>query len=151
MKPLFTGLVVFILTGLLAHAQPCQLPSPTYSNALVCGWPKHQMLILTLSDKETGDLVSHETMTVMLPRSASFAGGVYTLRYCLIIECVNRKYRVTLSQFAVQENGSLRAMLIETYCQKADKDRQYFSIALDKQANEILVSLQETVKAYASF
>ena len=87
----------------------------------------------------------------MLPRSASFAGGVYTLRYCLIIECANRKYRVTLSQFAVQENGSLRAMLIETYCQKADKDRQYFSIALDKQANEILVSLQETVKAYASF
>lgn len=51
----------------------------------------------TLSDKETGDLVSHETMTVALPRSESFAGGVYTLRYCLIIEYANRKYRVTLS------------------------------------------------------
>ncbi len=104
----------------------------------------------TLSDKESGDLVGRVSQTVVLPRSESSAGGVYTFRYSFIIECTNRKYRATITQIELEESGA-RPTPIETYCQKNEADRQTLYSALDLQLKASMASLQESVKNYKPF
>lgn len=106
---------------------------------------------LALSDKETGDLMSRETVLVRLPRSEDFAGGVYTLHYWILIECANRKYRATLTQIDVVDTGTNRLVPLETYCMKSDKEDQLFYVELDKQLVHKMTQLQTAVKAYSSF
>ncbi|MVM31398.1 DUF4468 domain-containing protein [Spirosoma sp. HMF4905] len=105
----------------------------------------------TLSDKETGDLVGRFTQVVTLPRSESSAGGVYTFRYSISVECSNRKYRATITQITLEETGSTRPSPIETYCQKNEKDLQVIYSELDKQLKNTLAALQENVKNYKAF
>lgn len=104
----------------------------------------------TLSDKESGDLVGRVTQVVTLPRSANSAGGVYTFRYSLTIECTNRRYRATISGLELTEAGS-RAVPVETYCQPNEADLRTLYTTLDKQLNARLTSLQESVKTYKPF
>ena len=104
-----------------------------------------------LSDKETGDLISRSTQVVTLPRSESSTGGVYSFRYSIVVECTNRKYRVTISQIDLEESGAARPTPIETYCQKNDKELQVIYAELDKQLRNVLISFQENVKNYKAF
>lgn len=104
-----------------------------------------------LSDKETGDLVSRSTQVVTMPRSESSAGGVYLFRYNLVVECTNRKYRVTISQIDLEESATSRPTPIETYCQKNDKELQVIYAELDKQLRSVLTAFQENVKNYKAF
>ena len=115
-------------------AQSCHAPGDTFS----------------LSDKETGDLVGRVSQVVTLPRSEQSAGGVYTFRYSFVIECANRKYRATITQLDVLENGG-KATPIETYCQKNEADLRAIYAALDGQIRDRLASLQEGVKNYKPF
>ncbi|QMW00356.1 DUF4468 domain-containing protein [Spirosoma foliorum] len=114
--------------------QSCYSPGDTFS----------------LSDKETGDLVGRVSQVVALPRSEHSAGGVYTFRYSLIIECTNRKYRATITQLDVLENGT-KPTPIESYCQKNEADLRAIYIALDGQINLRLTSLQDYMKNYKPF
>ncbi len=102
-----------------------------------------------LSDKETGDVVGRVTQVVTVPHSETSPGGVYTFRYNLVVECTNRKYRVTLSQVELEDGG--RPAPIETYCQKPEKDLQVVYAALDTQLRGVLAGLQEGVKNYQAF
>jgi hypothetical protein len=104
-----------------------------------------------LSDKETGDLISRSTQVVTLPRSESSAGGVYSFRYSLVVECTNRKYRVTINQIDLEESATSRPTPIETYCQKNDKELQMIYTELDKQLKSVLTAFQENVKNYKAF
>ncbi len=114
--------------------QSCYLPGDTFS----------------LSDKETGDLVGRVSQVVTLPRSEQSAGSVYTFQYSMAIECTNRKYRVTITQLAVQESGT-RPTPIERYCPKNEADLRVIYAALDQQIKDRLASLQESVKNYKPF
>jgi len=107
--------------------------------------------VFALSDKETGDLISRATQVVTLPRSESSAGGLYTFRYSLVVECSNRKYRLTISHIDLEESGNSRLTPIETYCQKNDKDLQVLYTELDRQLKNVLASFQENVKNYKAF
>ena len=104
----------------------------------------------SLSDKETGDLVRRVSQVVTLPRSEQSAGGVYTFQYSLVIECTNRKYRVTITQLDILESGA-KPTPIERYCQKNETDLRAIYTALDAQINHQMVSLQESVKNYKPF
>lgn len=105
----------------------------------------------SLSDKETGDLVGRVTQVVVLPRSESSAGGVYTFRYSFVVECSNRKYRATLTQITLENTGAARPTAIETYCEKNEKDLQLVCSELDKHLKTTLAALQESVKNYKAF
>lgn len=115
-------------------AQSCYSPGDTFS----------------LSDKETGDLVGRVSQVITLPRSEHSAGGVYTFQYSLVIECTNRKYRATITQLDVLENGA-KPVPIESYCQKNDVDLRAIYTALEGKINHRLASLQESVKNYKAF
>ncbi|WP_020599498.1 DUF4468 domain-containing protein [Spirosoma panaciterrae] len=107
--------------------------------------------VVSLSDKETGDLVGRMTQTVTLPRTEHSAGGLYTFRYSFIVECANRKYRATLTQITLEEPGNARSTPIEWYCLKGDKDLQAIYAELDKQLKNTLARFQENVKNYKTF
>ncbi|MBE7174676.1 MAG: DUF4468 domain-containing protein [Williamsia sp.] len=115
-------------------AQSCQSPGVT----------------LALSDKETGDIVGGFMQIVTLPRSERSIGGLYTFRYSFVIECTNRKYRATITQIELEDNGA-KPTPIETYCQKSETDLQAIYSVLDQQLKSRLASLQEAVKNYKSF
>ncbi|AKD54012.1 DUF4468 domain-containing protein [Spirosoma radiotolerans] len=115
-------------------AQSCYSPGDTFS----------------MSDKETGDLVGRVSQVVTLLRSENSVGGVYTFRYSLIIECTNRKYRVTITQLDVLENGT-KTTPIESYCQKNEVDLRAIYTALDTQINHKLTSLQKYIENYKPF
>ncbi|MFD2933373.1 DUF4468 domain-containing protein [Spirosoma flavum] len=104
----------------------------------------------SLSDKETGDLVGRVSQEITVPRSESSAGGVYTFHYSFVIECTNRKYRATITQIDVQDNGT-KSIPIELYCQKNPTDLQAVYSELDLQLKSKLASLQENVKNYKPF
>ena len=106
---------------------------------------------VSLSDRETGDLVGRMTQVVTLPRSESSAGGVYSFRFSFMVECTNRKYRATITQITVEDTGNARSTPIELYCQKGDRDLQAIYAELDKQVNHTLALLQENVKHYKPF
>ena len=106
--------------------------------------------MITLNDKETGDVAGRFTQVVILPRSDRSAGGLFTFRYSFVIECTNRKYRATITQIEWEENGA-KPTPIETYCQKVEMDLQTIYSMLDQQLKARLVSLQETIKNYKSF
>lgn len=114
--------------------QSCYSPGDTFS----------------LSDRETGDLVGRVSQVITLPHSEHSASGVYTFRYSLIIECTNRKYRATITQLDVLENGT-KPTPIESYCQKNEAELRAIYTALDGQINHRLASLQEYVKNYKPF
>jgi len=105
----------------------------------------------TLSDKETGDVVGRVTQVVTVPRSENSPGGVYTFRYNLVVECTNRKYRVTLGQLELEDGAGGRPAPIETYCQKPGKDLQVIYAELDTQLRGVLKGLQDGVKEYQAF
>ncbi|WP_223861000.1 DUF4468 domain-containing protein [Spirosoma validum] len=103
-----------------------------------------------LSDKETGDLAGRFSQTITIPRSENAAGGIYTFRYNYVIECANRKYRAVLTQIELDE-GNGRYTPIETLCQKNEKNLPSICQELDRQLNNLLGSLQESMKNYKAF
>lgn len=105
---------------------------------------------VSLSDKETGDLVGQLSQVVRLPRSDYSAGGVNRFQCSVIIECANRKYRVTITHLDVQEAGG-KSTPIEVYCQKNEADLKATYTILDQQLKAQLSSLQEHIKNYKSF
>jgi hypothetical protein len=105
----------------------------------------------SLNDKETGDLVSRGKQVVSMPRSESFAGGVFSFRYSFVIECSNRKYRATITQIDVEDGNSDKLIPIEVYSQRNEKDLQLIYQELDKQLKGTLQLLQENVKNYKGF
>lgn len=107
--------------------------------------------LFALSDKETGDVVGRVRQVVTVPRSENSPGGVYTFRYSLVVECANRKYRVTLSHLELEDGAGGRSAPIETYCQKPEKDLQVVYAELDTQLRGVLARLQEGVKDYQPF
>jgi len=107
--------------------------------------------IFLVSDKETGDLVSRSKLTLTLPRSDGFSGGVFSFRYSVVVECSNRKYRATLTNIGVEDGSSEKPIPIETYAQRSEKDLQLIYSALDQQLKAHLVALQENVKNYKAF
>ncbi|WP_420150858.1 DUF4468 domain-containing protein [Spirosoma sp.] len=156
-----------IMSGGLHGILPVVNQKVTYSEVIDCGSVSQSDLfrrarlwvvqsghasneLFALSDKETGDLAGRFVQTVVLPRSETSAGGIYTFRYSYLIECANRKYRATLTQIEVDE-GNGRFSPIETYRQKNEKDLQAMSQELDRQLKNVLTSLQESVKNYKSF
>ncbi|GAB3317270.1 hypothetical protein GCM10027299_08460 [Larkinella ripae] len=106
----------------------------------------------SLSDRETGDLVGKAVQVVTLPRSETSAGGVYSFRYTVVIECANRKYRATISHIEWLEGGAdTKSVPVESYCQKNEKDLRAAYTELDKQLKTVLASLQDEVKNYKAF
>lgn len=153
--------------GILHGGLPIVNQKATYSEVVDCGSVSQMDLFrrarlwviqsghtanepFALSDKETGDLAGRLIQTIVVPRSESSAGGMYTFRYCYVIECANRKYRVTLTQIELDE-GNSRFAPIETYRQKNEKDLQVICLELNKQLNGVLISLQESMKNYKTF
>ncbi|MFC5412527.1 DUF4468 domain-containing protein [Larkinella bovis] len=105
-----------------------------------------------ISDKETGDLAGKATQVVTLPRSETSAGGFFSFRYTFVIECANRKYRAMITHVELLDGGlETRALPVETYCQKNDKDLRAAYAELDKQLKAVLASLQDEVKNYKAF
>jgi hypothetical protein len=104
-----------------------------------------------VSDKETGDLVGKAVQVVTLPRSETSAGGVYSFRYTFVIECANRKYRATITHIELEGGADTKAVPVEIYCQKNDKDLRTIYSELDKQLKVVLASLQDEVKNYKAF
>lgn len=104
-----------------------------------------------VNDKETGDLVSRGRVVVNLPRSDNFTGGIFAFRYSLVIECANRKYRATITQFDLEDSVGERLTPIETYAQRNDKELRVIYADLDRQIRKVLAGLQENVKNYRTF
>ncbi|MCE6992655.1 DUF4468 domain-containing protein [Dyadobacter sp. CY323] len=105
--------------------------------------------VTLLADKETGDFVSQGNLNVTLPRSESSPGGSYQFRYVLIVECVNRKYRASISSIEFQDNG--RFIPIKSFNLKSEKELQLFSAELENKMKGILLYLQENVRDYKTF
>jgi hypothetical protein len=103
-----------------------------------------------LADKETGDLVSNEKLTITVPRSEISVGGVYSFRYTLTIECANRKYRASISNIRIQE-GAEKLISIEAFSLKSEADNQVLFAALDTKLKSILKDIQVNVRDYKSF
>lgn len=103
-----------------------------------------------VSDKETGDLVGKAVQVVTLPRTETSTGGVYSFRYTVVIECVNRKYRAMITHVEL-ENGDAKPVPVEVYCQKNDKELRAIYSELDKLVKVVLASLQDEVKNYKAF
>lgn len=103
-----------------------------------------------LADKESGDIVSNEKLTITLPRSENSVGGVYSFRYTLTIECANRKYRATISNIKIQE-GSEKLIPVETFSLKSETDNKLFFGSLDTKFKSILSDIQLYVRDYKSF
>ncbi|UFH53732.1 DUF4468 domain-containing protein [Spirosoma sp. KNUC1025] len=163
----FVGCPPVIMNEKLHGILPVTNQRVSYSETVDCGSTSQQDLFRrarlwlaqsghllnepgSLSDKETGDLAGRCVQPITLARSESSPGGIYTFRYSYVIECVNRKYRATLSQVEVDEGGG-RFSPVETYCQKNEKDLQSIYLELDKHFKGTLASLQESVKNYKSF
>ncbi|WP_128543256.1 DUF4468 domain-containing protein [Larkinella soli] len=106
--------------------------------------------VLHLNDRETGDLAGKATLTVTVPRSEVQAGGVYSFRYTFVFESTNRKYRATISHLEWLDSGG-RAVPVESYCPKNEKDVRTIYAEADRQVREMLASLQEDVKNYKAY
>ncbi|WP_338869274.1 DUF4468 domain-containing protein [Spirosoma sp. SC4-14] len=107
--------------------------------------------LFLVSDKETGDLVSRGKLTLTIPRSESFSGGVFSFRYSIVVECSNRKYRATLTNIGIEDGSAEKLTPIEAYTQRSEKDLQLIYTALDQQLKARLAALQENVKNYKPF
>ena len=103
-----------------------------------------------LADKDTGDMVSTGIVTVVLPRSEHSAGGIYNFRYNIVIECLNRKYRATISHIEIQEPNSKNTP-VESFTMQSEKNQKELYTGLDKKLKELQVSLQQGVKEYKAF
>lgn len=97
----------------------------------------------SVADKETGDLVSGGSFTITVPRSENSGGGVYTLQYVLSVECVNRKYRATIS-------GRLQGYS-KAFSSKSEKDSDPIKAELESRLKGLLQELQLAVKDYKPF
>jgi len=102
-----------------------------------------------VSDKETGDLVSYGTVTINMPRSESSAGGVYSFRYTLIVECANRKYRSSIRHILVQQNGNFAP--IELFNLKSEQETKDLFTIFDKKISLVLQDLEQNTKDYKAF
>jgi hypothetical protein len=106
---------------------------------------------LLLNDKETGDLVSNGMASVTLPRTESFAGGVYSVSYVLTIECANRKYRSTISHIEIIQIGNARSIPIDTFKLQSEKDTKLFQIELETKLKARLEDLKIYLKEFKPF
>lgn len=95
-----------------------------------------------VTDKETGDLASQGSFSLTVPRSEGSSGGVYSVRYVLTIECVNRKYRATIT-------GELAPL--KAFSSKSAKESEPFNAALEAKFKALLQELQANVKDYKPF
>jgi len=108
--------------------------------------PEDKILV---ADKETGDLVSHKTVVITIPRSENNAGGIYSVSYTLVIECANRKYRSSLNHMELLQNGTL--IPIESFNLKSEQETKDFYKALDKKLAIVLSDLEQNTKNYTPF
>jgi len=145
--------IIPLINGKAAYTQTVDCGSVTLAELfrrsriwLATANPENQMLV---SDKETGDLVSHGTMVVSMPRSENVAGGVYSFRYTLIIECANRKYRSSIVHIQMQQNGNL--LPIEFFNLKSEQETKDLYTVLDKKFTGLLLDLEQDTKDYKSF
>ena len=102
-----------------------------------------------VSDKETGDLVSCGTLIINMPRSENSAGGVYSFRYTLIVECANRKYRSSIRHILAQQNGNFTP--IELFNLKSEQETKDLFTILDKKIGLVLLDLEQNTKEYKVF
>jgi len=108
--------------------------------------PENQV---SVSDKETGDLAGYGTAVISMSQSESSVGGVYSFRYTLMVECANRKYRSSIRNILVQQNGNV--VPIELFNLKSDQETKDLFTALDKKMNLLLQDLELNVKEYKAF
>jgi hypothetical protein len=104
---------------------------------------------LLLQDKETGDLVSRGLISVTLPRSENYSGGSFTLSYVFSVECVNRKYRATISDIMVLQGGNQQNIAWESYTSQPESLK--LRTVLDTRFAEQLEILKKQVRDYQSF
>ena len=138
----------------------------TYTETVDCGsitqaelfrrsriWLSHSNpeMVIQIADKETGDLAGRGNMAVTVPRTESSAGGIYSFRYSLTIECVNRKYRTTISHIEVLDASNARTIPFEKFNLKSATEQETLHAGLDLKFKELLQDLQSEVKDYKPF
>ncbi|CAG4989729.1 hypothetical protein DYBT9275_00359 [Dyadobacter sp. CECT 9275] len=106
---------------------------------------------LLLNDKEMGDLVSSGLISMVLPRTESSAGGIYSVSYVLTIECANRKYRATIAKIEVLQSTSTRSVPAALFKLQTEQDTKQFHTELDMKLKARLEDLKLRVKEYKNF
>ena len=106
---------------------------------------------LLLNDKDTGDLVSGGNLSVMLPRTESFAGGIYTVQYVLTIECVNRKYRASISRIEVLQISMMKSTPLELFKLQSEKDTKQLQSEIEAKLKARLEDLKISVTEFKPF
>ncbi|MHA4739934.1 DUF4468 domain-containing protein [Dyadobacter sp. MSC1_007] len=102
-----------------------------------------------VSDKETGDLATQGSITIVTPRSDNSSGGVYQFRYVLSIECANRKYRASIANVEYLETSNVRTIPLDVFSQK--NENKAAAAELDIKLKALLADLQQNVKDYKPF
>jgi hypothetical protein len=139
---------------------------PTYSEVVDCGSVSQADLFrrsriwilqsapedkLLLNDRETGDLVSHATLSFNLPRSDNFSGGAFMVSYVLTVECANRKYRSSVTNIQVFQSGSTRTTSLESFKLQNEPATKLFQAELDRLIKTRLEQLKLYVRDYKAF
>ena len=106
---------------------------------------------LLLSDKETGDLISGGTLSIALPRTDSFAGGIYSVNYVLTVECSNLKYRSSISHIEIVQGGNLKGTPLESFKLQSEKDTKQFQTELEGKLKLRLEDLKINIRDFKSF
>ena len=106
---------------------------------------------LLLNDKEAGDLVSSAALSIAIPRTEGFAGGVYFVNYVITVECSNRKYRSTISHIEVLQMGNLKGMPLELFKLQSEKDTKQFQTEVEAKLKGRLEDLKTSVKEHNPF
>jgi hypothetical protein len=170
-------LLFFICVAISANARPAlqitpimmpplHFESPTYSEVVDCGSVSQADLFrrariwilqsapedkLLLNDRDTGDLVSHATLSFTLPRSDNFSGGAFMASYVLTIECANRKYRSSVTNIQVFQSGNTRTIPLDSFRLQNDPATKLFQAELDRLIKTRLDQLKLFVRDYKAF
>ncbi|TLV03211.1 DUF4468 domain-containing protein [Dyadobacter luticola] len=154
----------FIILAFLMSASAFAIEEKTYSETVDCGSVSQLELFrrvrlaitqigpdnkILLADKETGDFASQGPVNITLPRSEGSPGGYYQFLYVLSVECVNRKYRATISHVEYLDHGKF--VPAERLELSSQSDVQKVKADLDTKMQKVLADLQQNVKDYKPF